>query len=82
MTLMDKKTRNILIIVAAIVVLLPVVLIVMSLGMFIATDAYYSMERSGGLLSGFSLGSTLKFLGVAIIVVGVPLVLFLTRKKK
>ncbi|MBQ8655745.1 MAG: hypothetical protein IJ527_01585 [Prevotella sp.] len=82
---MDKKTRNILIIVAAIVVLGPVLLIGLGLVGFIAADLFHSVDTTGDVVcssGGFSLGSALQYLGIAIIVIGVPLVLFFTRKKK
>ena len=72
---MEKKTRNILIVVVAIVVLEPVLLILLGLGSFILSDIMYS----GG---GEGVGNLLKYIGIAIIVIGVPLTLFLTRKKK
>ena len=72
---MEKKTRNILIIVICIVVLLPLLLILFGLGAFI----FGEIMRSG---DGEGIGNLLKFLGVAIIVIGIPLTLFLTRKKK
>jgi len=82
---MDKTTRNILIIVAVIVVLGPVLLILLGLGAFIFGDIFRSMDNGSAVVeasSGFSLGSLLKYLGIAIIVIGIPLVLFFTRKKK
>lgn len=73
--MMEKKTRNILIIVICIVVLLPLVLILLGVGAFIFTD----IMRSG---DGEGIGNLLKYLGIAIIVIGVPLTLFLTRKNE
>ncbi len=81
---MDKTTRNVLIIVAAIVVLGPVLLILLGVGAFIFGDIFHSMNNGVTVTeasSGFSLGSLLKYLGIAIVVIGVPLVLFFTRKK-
>ena len=72
---MEKKTRNILIIIVCVVVLLPLLLILFGLGAFI----FGEIMRSG---DGEGIGNLLKFLGVAIIVIGVPLTLFLTRKKE
>ena len=73
---MEKKTRNILIIIiVCVVVLLPLLLILFGLGAFI----FGEIMRSG---DGEGIGNLLKFLGVAIIVIGIPLTLFLTRKKE
>lgn len=72
---MEKKTRNILIIIVCIVMLLPLVLILLGVGAFVLGD----IMRSG---DGEGIGNLLKYLGVAIIVIGVPLTLFLTRKKE
>ncbi len=73
--MMDKKTRNILIIVICIVALLPLLLILLGVGAFIFGD----IMRSG---DGEGVGNLLKYIGIAIIVIGVPLTLFLTRKKE
>ena len=75
---MEKKTRNILIIVICIVVLLPLLLIILGLGGFILTDLFRSLSYDGAE----SFGNMLKYIGIAIIVIGVPLTLFLTRKKE
>ena len=72
---MEKKTRNILIIIVCVVVLLPLLLILFGLGAFI----FGEIMRSG---DGEGIGNLLKFLGVAIIVIDVPLTLLLTRKKE
>ena len=73
--IMEKKTRNILIVIVAIVVLVPVLLILLGLGSFILSDIMYSGDGEG-------VGNLLKYIGIAIIVIGGPLTLFLTRKKK
>lgn len=57
------------------VVLLPLLLILFGLGAFIFGD----IMRSG---DGEGIGNLLKYIGIAIIVIGVPLTLFLTRKKE
>ena len=72
---MEKKTRNILIIVVVIVVLLPLLLILLGGGGFSLGEILHSGDGEG-------FGNLLKYLGIAIIVIGVPLTLFLTRKKK
>ena len=78
---MDKKTRNLLIIVAIIVVAGP-------LGGFIAIDLFRTVQNTIPAddwveddASGVSIGSIIKYAGIAIVVIGIPLVLFFTRKK-
>lgn len=73
--MMEKKTKNILIIVVSIVVLLPLLLILLGVGGFILGDILHSGDEE-------DLGNLLKYLGIAVIVIGVPLILFLTREKK
>ena len=74
---MDKKTRNILIVVALIVVVGPVLLVLLGLGGFFLGEFMHS-----DILSDLSIATLIKYIGIAIIVIGVPLVLFFTRKKK
>jgi len=71
---MEKKKRNILLIIVAVVVILPLLLILLGTGAFVITD----FVRYG---DGEVLGSMMKYLGIAIIVIGVPVALYLTRKK-
>ena len=73
---MDKKTRNILIVVALIVVVGPVLLVLLGLGGFFLGEFMHS-----DILSDLSIATLIKYIGIAIIVIGVPLVLFFTRKK-
>ena len=56
---MEKKTRNILIIVICIVALLPLLLIILGLGGFILTDLFRSLSYDGAE----SFGNMLKYLG-------------------
>lgn len=73
---MDKKTRNILIVVALIVVVGPVLLVLLGLGGFFLGEFMHS-----DILSDLSIATLIKYIGIAIIVIGIPLVFFLTRKK-
>ena len=85
---MDKKTRNLLIIVAIIVVAGPLCCILLGLGGFIASDLFRTVQNTIPVddwveddASGVSIGSIIKYAGIAIVVIGIPLVLFFTRKK-
>ena len=85
---MDKKTRNLLIIVAIIVVGGPLCCILLGLGGFIASDLFRTVQNTIPAddwveddASGVSIGSIIKYAGIAIVVIGIPLVLFFTRKK-
>ena len=85
---MDKKTRNLLIIVAIIVVAGALCCIFLGLGGFIASDLFRTVQNTIPAddwveddTSGVSIGSIIKYAGIAIVVIGIPLVLFFTRKK-